>query len=187
MKIKSLLIIAAAFGAFSLNLAAENMFSGYFKDSQITSKVKTRLFNDKTINGFRISVTTTDGIVELKGKVAMTDEAMLAEKLARGVYRVKGVKNSLIIEPPLSGKSELKTKRTLFEKTIVDPSITAQVKTALVANQNINGLKVSVTTRNGVVFLEGTVPTDRQKNLAENIAKGTAGVKAVKNFLKVAD
>lgn len=185
MKQKIFILFLMLFVIANTGLMAENWFSGYLKDSNITSKVKARLFKNDDINGFRIKVTTDEGVVHLRGKVAMTSEALLAVKLAQGVRRVKKVENHIIVDKPKLGKGEMKTHRTFFEKAVVDPSITGQVKTALLANQNVNGMKIRVTTRNGVVFLEGNIASKRERKLAGEIAKGVAGVKAVKNFLRV--
>lgn len=66
-----------------------------------------------------------------------------------------------------------------------DATITASVKTKLVGDRAKNLVAVNVDTAQGVVHLQGTVPTDRDKMEAERLARGTKGVVDVRNDLKV--
>ena len=71
----------------------------YIDDSTITAKVKAMLFDDPQTSGFAIKVETYNRVVQLSGFVDSQAEAYRAEKLARGVTGVKGVKNDLIVKP----------------------------------------------------------------------------------------
>lgn len=64
-----------------------------------------------------------------------------------------------------------------------DSWITSKVKAALLKEEGMKGLKVSVKTHNGVVLLSGFVDTEDQIKQAEKIASGVEGVKSVKNSL----
>jgi hyperosmotically inducible protein len=66
-----------------------------------------------------------------------------------------------------------------------DAALTAAVKTKFLADTKVSGLKIDVDTRNGVVTLNGDVPTLAEKRAAVEIAKGTDGVKSVTDNLKV--
>ncbi|HYB99144.1 MAG TPA: BON domain-containing protein [Candidatus Limnocylindrales bacterium] len=66
-----------------------------------------------------------------------------------------------------------------------DAGTTAVIKTKLLADQSTSGLEIDVSTKNGVVSLDGTVDSAAEKTAAERIAKGTNGVTEVKNNLKV--
>ncbi|MEO8524230.1 MAG: BON domain-containing protein [Caldimonas sp.] len=68
---------------------------------------------------------------------------------------------------------------------IEDGAITAKVKTALLADPDVKGLKIDVDTRNGVVTLSGTVEKNANLDRAEKIARDTEGVKSVDNQLVV--
>jgi osmotically-inducible protein OsmY len=59
------------------------------------------------------------------------------------------------------------------------------VKSKLFAAPHIKGTKIDVDTRGDVVTLSGTVGSNEQKQLAEQIAKNTGDVKQVKNQLVV--
>jgi hyperosmotically inducible protein len=66
-----------------------------------------------------------------------------------------------------------------------DAMITTMVKTALVEDKQVQALKISVTTEQGVVKMSGTVPSVEVGKRALQLAAGVQGVKDVKNDLKV--
>ena len=74
--------------------------------------------------------------------------------------------------------------RTVGER-VDDATITAAVKSKLVADSPKNLVKVNVDTKDGVVELKGTVSSLEHKAEAERLALATKGVKAVKNELMV--
>jgi len=70
--------------------------------------------------------------------------------------------------------------------TVVDDStITAKVKTALLADPDVKGLMIDVDTKNGVVTLKGTADKPANRDRAVAIAKDTSGVKSVENQMVV--
>jgi hyperosmotically inducible periplasmic protein len=66
-----------------------------------------------------------------------------------------------------------------------DATITASVKTKLVADKGSNLTRVDVDTNNGTVYLNGTVDSAEQKARAEQLARQAQGVKSVVNNLQV--
>jgi len=68
---------------------------------------------------------------------------------------------------------------------VADAGITAAVKTRLLADPDVAGLRIDVDTKNKVVTLTGTVKTAAQVAEAEEIARDTSGVERVINNLKV--
>jgi len=70
-------------------------------------------------------------------------------------------------------------------QTIDDASVTASVKSKLVADKAANLTRVDVDTNNGTVYLNGTVDSTEQKARAEQLAWQATGVKNVVNNLQV--
>jgi len=66
-----------------------------------------------------------------------------------------------------------------------DAAITSAVKTKLLGDPDVSGLRIDVDTRDGVVTLQGTVPTASEKERALKLARETTGVKSVRDQLKV--
>ena len=69
--------------------------------------------------------------------------------------------------------------------SIDDATITASVKSKLVADKASNLTRVDVDTNNGTVYLNGTVDSAAQKSRAEQLAWQAQGVKSVVNNLQV--
>ena len=66
-----------------------------------------------------------------------------------------------------------------------DATITASVKSKLVADRAANLTRVDVDTNSGTVYLNGTVDSPEQKARAEQLARQAQGVKSVVNNLQV--
>ena len=69
--------------------------------------------------------------------------------------------------------------------SVDDATITASVKSRLVADKPANLTRVDVDTNNGTVYLNGTVESPDQKVRAEQLAWQAKGVKTVVNNLQV--
>ena len=89
----------------------------------------------------------------------------------------------LTIVAVLSGCRSITGKST--GTTIDDATITAAVKSKLVADKASNLTRVDVDTNNGTVYLNGTVDSPEQKTRAEQLAREAKGVKSVVNNLQV--
>jgi hyperosmotically inducible protein len=70
-------------------------------------------------------------------------------------------------------------------RNIDDATITASVKSNLVADKVSNLTRVDVDTSNGVVSLNGVVESTEQKNRAQQLASRVDGVRNVVNNLQV--
>jgi hyperosmotically inducible protein len=69
--------------------------------------------------------------------------------------------------------------------TIDDATVTTRVKTALLNDPDVAGLKIDVDTFKGVVTLSGSVKTETEATKAMTIARRTPGVTDVKSTLQV--
>ena len=74
---------------------------------------------------------------------------------------------------------------TTVGETIDDATITAQVKTALLNDPQVGGLKIDVDTTKGVVTMSGIVKTPAEAERAVQLARQQGGVKDVKSTLQV--
>lgn len=75
--------------------------------------------------------------------------------------------------------------RTSTGEYIDDSVISAKVKTALHADEDVSGFQVTVETFRGVVQLSGFVDTPAQAQKAEQIARQVQGVQEVRNNITV--
>jgi hyperosmotically inducible protein len=144
-------------------------------DTTVTAKVKTELTRDPATSAHRIDVQTYRGDVQLNGFVPSEEMKSEAARVARNVKGVKHVENNLRVSTGDHSAGEV----------VDDTTITAKVKTALVADSTVPGHDVKVETRDGVVQLAGFVDNSTQKQQAADVARRVAGVKQVDNQLEV--
>jgi hyperosmotically inducible protein len=156
------------------------------KDSFITGKLEATYLLNRHLSVFTIHPETTNGVVHLTGTVDSTIDRDLAGELAKGIDGVTSVKNDLVVK---AGSSQAASKSSgstrSFGEYVDDATTTAMVKTKLLADPNVKGLKIGVETSGDVVTLTGKVGSAEQKQLAEKLAKNTSDVKSVKNQLVI--
>lgn len=81
-------------------------------------------------------------------------------------------------------RSSASNQRSAGE-VVDDATITTRVKTALLADPEVSGLKINVDTLNGKVSLKGETKTLALRKKAESIARSVPGVQSVNNQLVV--
>ena len=69
----------------------------YIDDTTVTTAVKARFVESKSVDAAAISVETLNGTVMLSGFAKTAAERSTAESLARGVKGVKAVKNEIAL------------------------------------------------------------------------------------------
>lgn len=76
----------------------ERTLSDRIDDASITAQVKYALLTHKSTSALQTSVTTKDGVVNLKGKAGSNAERALVTHLASKVRGVKSVNNQMTVE-----------------------------------------------------------------------------------------
>lgn len=71
----------------------------YVDDTVITTAVKAKFVDDKTVAASAIKVETLNGTVQLSGFAKSAAEKAQAEAIARGVKNVRAVRNDIVIRP----------------------------------------------------------------------------------------
>ena len=101
---KSRYVLASIFTAITLATASgcavtrhQETTGAYVDDSVVTTKVKGKFAEDKTVSAMAIQVETLKGVVQLSGFAKSEDEKMRAEQIARGVNGVVDVHNDIIV------------------------------------------------------------------------------------------
>src|SRR6185436_19628279 len=70
-------------------------------------------------------------------------------------------------------------------ETIDDTTITTRVKTAMLNDPAVGGMRIDVDTFKGVVTLSGRVKNETERQQAVGLARRTSGVVEVKDALQV--
>ncbi len=91
-------VILLVFSLAACRTPAGRTAGSVVDDATISTKVKTKLFDDPQLSGFAIDVETFEGEVTLTGAVSTAEAQSRASELAASVYGVKGVNNLLKVK-----------------------------------------------------------------------------------------
>lgn len=184
------------------------------KDGWLVMKVHSEFVNEDVLSGSNIDVDVKNGVVTLQGTVPTEAARARALELARKNDGVKNVVDELRIAPARAGKMDKAADKTAraADKTedkmdkaadkAADKSANAAKKTGRAIddgwikskiyaqyladwNTVLDDSDIDVDVDNNMVTLNGTVKTAAAKAKAVSIAKGTDGVKGVKDNLRV--
>lgn len=102
MKISAYLLAAAlAVGVLQTTGCAvvrdQQTVGSYIDDATLTTRVKAKFAENRTVSAMAISVETLKGVVQLSGFAKSAEERAMAEKLARETSGVQGVRNDIIV------------------------------------------------------------------------------------------
>lgn len=143
------------------------------------------LFN-RNLSALDIDVEVKGTTAVLSGFVDSATKKSLAEQVALGVDGITAVDNKLIIDVKKAAEKGTPSTGNIGP-AISDAAITAKVKSKLLANSEVSGLKVNVDTKDKVVTLKGEVENDAKRDLVYYITRNTDGVQAVNNKLATND
>ena len=142
-------------------------------DSSIETTIKVNLnAADEQLKSSHINVISFNGTVLLVGQVPSQDVKNLATRVARtSSSRVKEVYNELEV-----------AGATTFLSRSNDAWLTSKIKTLMLADAEVSGMRTKVVTENGVVYLMGLL-TQEEANKAVELVSNTKGVtKVVRAF-----
>ncbi len=135
------------------------------------------------VPAFDINVDTTNGVVTLTGNLDSQGARNTALQLARGTSGVSDVKDMISVRSGTASGDAPDPKRTLGTR-VDDAGITMRVKVRLLEDSLAKGMRIDVDTRDGVVYLTGSVKSDAEKKQAIEIARTTDGVNKVEANLR---
>jgi hyperosmotically inducible protein len=84
-----------------------------------------------------------------------------------------------------AAKAEAGRKAAQAARDSADKELAGRVKSALVAERNLNAHGIDVVAKDGAVTLFGTAETRMRRDLAEKVASRVDGVKSIENKLAV--
>ncbi|WP_193074619.1 BON domain-containing protein [Pseudomonas sp. FME51] len=185
--LKKLAIATATVGFMALSPMAVHAEDGdmtrQLTEARQEGSVWTAFALNQHLSPFSIDVEIENGVAVLTGEVESQVDRDLAEQVALGVEGVSEVDNQLKVEGENADRTD--NKDGSFSDRFNDATTTATVKSKLLWNRNTEGLDINVTTKNGVVTLEGNANSDTASELAERLARNTEGVRQVDNKLNI--
>ena len=183
------LIALAALSTAGCNAEASKDLETAYQDARLTGRIESMYLLNPHLNAFEITTVVENGVVHLVGTVESDVDRDLAVALAENVEGVIDVDNDLEVDPAImSGEApadERRVARRDFGSWVDDTTTTAAVKSRLIGNANTKGLQIDVDTQGDIVTLSGSVRTAEERDLAEQIARGSSDVRDVRNNLVV--
>ena len=150
----------------------EKGFSTSVSDTVIEAKLTDKFIkNDASfVTGVESSV--NNGSVLMTGKLDTQDQKILATRLA---WEIKGVKE-VINEIQLVSDKSIKT-------TAKDLAASAQLRAALIGDQEISSLNYSIDVVNGIVYLSGVAANEKERERVITHAQALRFAKKVVNYI----
>ena len=150
----------------------EKGFSTSVSDTVIEAKLTDKFIkNDASlVTGVESSV--SNGAVLMTGRLDTQDKKILATRLA---WEIKGVKE-VINEIQLVSDKSIKT-------TAKDLAASAQLRAALIGDQEISSLNYSIDVVNGIVYLSGVAANEKERERVITHAQSLRFAKKVVNYI----
>jgi hyperosmotically inducible protein len=180
------IVVGAIYFVSTRNSSLQNAFSSFkesTQDAATTSRVRTALLLSKNVSPFDIKVDTIQGEVTLEGQVPSEQVKTVAGAIAQDTSSVKQVHNNLGVNPAI----ERNPDREHLGERVADLEIQTLVSDALSKNADLAEKHIATVVKNRTVALNGTVQTNNQKYMAEQIAWQVPGVQGLTDNLSVAD
>jgi osmotically-inducible protein OsmY len=142
-------------------------------DADIRRDVESELNWEPSVDGKRIGVAVSNGVVTLTGDVPHYFARWAAEESVKRVKGVRAIANDIEIKIPVSGARS-------------DTDIAEAAASALRWNVSLSGTEIEPpVVKDGCVSLSGQVSWGYQRIVAENAVRHLMGVKAVLNHISV--
>ena len=150
----------------------EKGFSTSVSDTVIEAKLTDKFikYDASLVQGVKSSV--SNGAVLMTGKLDTQDQKILATRLA---WEIKGVKE-VINEIQLVSDKSIKT-------TAKDLAASAQLRAALIGDQEISSLNYSIDVVNGIVYLSGVAANEKERERVITHAQALRFAKKVVNYI----
>ena len=144
-------------------------------DAVIAVGVKANLAGVDVDSATAVDVAVSNGVVTLTGQARDARERIAYTNAARSVDGVTSVVDRLNVNPRLRGLREQTT----------DAALAARVAAAIAAQAGVNVFTIKTTAHDGVVTLDGSVPTPAIEKTVLDTARGVPGVRRVVAHLRL--
>lgn len=139
-------------------------------DDEIKQHMTDALDQESSLNGLKITIEVTDGVVDLEGEVWSLSHKRLAGVLAWWIPGTLDVINSIEVVPPESDS---------------DGELSDAILLALEKDRLVDAQSLTISSRGYVVTLNGVTGSEAEREAAEDDAWFTWGVNGVVNKIVV--
>lgn len=173
-----LLFIILMISKYNIGWASElQTIEQNLTDTMITTKIKTKIAKNKNLNPLKISVSTHDGIVTLRGYAKNKQAFVDTLRIATSTNGVKGVNTADL---------EIKHVNSSFADAYITAKVEAAVLEAKVFDsEDIPLVGINAKTKNGVVYLSGKLPSSKAIDAILKRVNRVRGVKRVVSHLEI--
>lgn len=156
---------------------SQRSFGTYIDDKrlQVIVGVNIRKADSRLRQSSNINITSFNGVILLTGQVPGPELRTLAGETATKVNGIRQVHNELQVKGNIS-----------FLNRSNDTWLGTKVKTVLLADNNVKGLKIKVIVEDAVVYLMG-LATQQEANIAANLTSNVRGVREVVRVFEYTD
>jgi osmotically-inducible protein OsmY len=130
----------------------EKGFSTSVADTVIQAKLTDKFIQKDTSLLTSVNISVSNGAVLMTGKVNTQEQKILTTRLA---WEIKGVKE-VVNEIQVVSETSLKV-------TAKDLAASAQLRAALIGDQNTSSLNFSIDVVNGIVYLSGVAADEKER------------------------
>lgn len=150
----------------------ERPIGRHLDDDALTARIEARLIAEKDMPSRWVNVDVIGGVVTLTGYLPTQDQIERAIAICQSFSGVKSVDSELLIGSPS------------VENMFSDSWITANVKARLIQDPIVYGLRISVETVNGTVYLQGIIKQEKQRKRAVMLTRAVDGVNNVVDLMR---
>jgi osmotically-inducible protein OsmY len=140
-------------------------------DTEIAEAALNAIKSNQSIPAAQIKLAVRDGWLTVQGQVNWRYQSNAVDTAVRGVHGVKGIENLLVIKPlPVNASAA---------------AIKTKIESAFQRHAHRDARKIRVTVENGIVTLEGEVPSWQEREDAQLAAWAAPGISHVHDRLVV--
>ena len=150
----------------------EKGFSTSVSDTVIEAKLTDKFIKNDASLATGVESSVSNGAVIMTGKLDTQDQKILATRLA---WEIKGVKEVINEIQLVSDKS--------IKATAKDLAASAQLRAALIGDQEISSLNYSIDVVNGIVYLSGVAANEKERERVITHAQALRFAKKVVNYI----
>lgn len=156
--------------------AREKGIGGAWSDSQISTSLKTKIYQYDRDAHRRVGVNVQDGEVLLTG--SLPNQKMI-DKVEQITWSIKGVKK-VINDIGVNADDSLGVGEAAS-----DGLVTTRIKSKILFDGDIKSINYSIKTVGGVVHVMGIAQNQVELDKVLNVARNTAGAKKVVSYVKI--
>ena len=137
-------------------------------DVELEDRITRAMLLDSRLSAHPVAVTVKNGIVTLEGWVQTFRRKLVAQGIASSFEGCRQVINSLEVRPP---------------EQIPDTKVATYVRRALRLHADLARESITVSVKEGMVLLKGSVASQWERTIAEDVSRSAIGVRDVQNLL----